>query len=419
MLRNTVLLITALVVSCQLFGGGVNLYEISSADLRLASAGWSSRAMDPSTLFTNPAGMTRFCDRALEMGAQPIFSHVTFDPNSNTNVTGDKGHANIWLPSGSLFYIQPLNESLTLGFGNCGYFGSDLVYNHDWVGRYYVQKALMEGISFVPAAAYRLNDCWSFGAGLNIMYGFMKQRSAVNNKLDNLADGYFTLRSYRFGFGGIFGVLYEPSECTRFGVQYMTSVKLKFHAKPHFHNIGPTLNQILTATGIEGSKLDLLARVPQGVMFSAYHDLNACWSVMADVGWQQWSRFQSVVVTLADTNANSFRFTRKFQDTWHVAAGAEWHVSERLTLSGGLAYDSSCVTNAERTLDFPIGEQWRFGTGFRWAFKENMVFDFSTELQWQGDLKLDENKGTLASRVAGNFRNAYAFFTSLNLTWAF
>ena len=46
-----------------LSGGGVCLYEISTADVRLASAGWSARAEDPSTLFTNPAGMTRLCGR--------------------------------------------------------------------------------------------------------------------------------------------------------------------------------------------------------------------------------------------------------------------------------------------------------------------------------------------------------------------
>jgi long-chain fatty acid transport protein len=177
----------------QIFAGGVILTEISSADTRLASAGWSARAQDPSTLFTNPAGMARLCGKQVELGAQAIYAHVDYEPNKRTSVRGSPGKGNIWLPSGSFFYIHPYNDRLTVGLGNLGYFGSDLVYKHGWVGRYYIQKVLLEGISLVPAAAYRINEQWSIGAGANIMYGFFKQRSAVRNNLDGLADGYFNM----------------------------------------------------------------------------------------------------------------------------------------------------------------------------------------------------------------------------------
>jgi long-chain fatty acid transport protein len=39
--------------------GGILGYEIGTADVGLASAGWGARARDASTLFTNVAGMTR------------------------------------------------------------------------------------------------------------------------------------------------------------------------------------------------------------------------------------------------------------------------------------------------------------------------------------------------------------------------
>src|SRR6476619_7021723 len=38
--------------------GGLSLYEIATADVGLASAGWAARAQDPSTLLKNPAGMS-------------------------------------------------------------------------------------------------------------------------------------------------------------------------------------------------------------------------------------------------------------------------------------------------------------------------------------------------------------------------
>jgi len=39
--------------------GGLIAYEVGTAEVGLASAGNSARAQDASTVFTNPAGMTR------------------------------------------------------------------------------------------------------------------------------------------------------------------------------------------------------------------------------------------------------------------------------------------------------------------------------------------------------------------------
>lgn len=417
-MKNKLLLLCCIFFA-EVNAGGVILYEIGTADLRLASAGYSARAQDPSTLFTNPAGMTRLCDKQLELGLQPIYCHTHFDPNAETNVSGSDGIANIWLPAGSFFYVHPCTENLIVGFGALGYFGSDLVFNHDWVGRYYCQKALMEALSFVPAAAFRLNDQWSIGTGANVMYGFFKQRAAINNAIDEQNDGYFTLRDYRFSCGGVFGVLYEPTCSTRLGVQYLTPVKIDFRSKPHFHDLGPVLEDVLTRAGVIGSTAKVNINVPQSVMFSAYHDINPCWSIMGNLGWQQWSQFQRVTFTLADENSTSITSKVKYQDTWHAAFGLEWHYDCDLTFSGGVAYDSSCISNKERPLDFPVGQQWRFGTGARWNINESFLMDLAAELLWSGDLKADVNKGRLAGHVAGKFKNTYCAFFSTNFIYTF
>lgn len=418
--RIAVSLLCALfMISLQVYAGGVMLYEISSADTRLASAGWSSRAQDPSTVFTNPAGMSRLCGEQVQFGAQPIYNYIQFDPNSRTNVSGQHGHANKWLPSGSFFYVRPLDESFTFGIGSLGYFGSDLHYNNHWVGRYYVQDVLMMGFSLVPALSYRINDCLSIGVGANVMYGIMKQRSAVNNILDQAPDGYFNLKDNKVSAGGVFGVLYEMTPSTRFGVQYLTSVKLGFRDRPKFSNIGPILTGILDEVGILNSTLNLKIRVPQSVIVSAYHDLAYNWSMMADIGWQQWSRFERTEIVLADLAQTSFQFTVKYRDSWHAALGTEWHVDDCWTLSSGIAYDSAAVSTSERTFTFPVGRQWRLGAGARWMKSCNLIFDFSTALLWQGDLNATQTRGALARTVSGKYKNMYTAFACLNLTWLF
>lgn len=399
--------------------GGIMLYEISSADIRLASAGWSSRAQDPSTAFTNPAGMTRLDRPQVEFGMQAINAHISFNPHADTTIAGSKGEAIQWFPAGSFFYVQPVNECLTLGVASVGYFGADLKYNNDWVGRYYVKHSFLEGFSVIPSAAYKVSENLSVGVGANVMYGIFRQKSAINNVLDGLPDGTLKLHDVDLSAGAVAGVLYEFSACTRLGLQYLSPVSFTFKSKPKFSGLGGVLEDVLTATGLIDSQVRLKVRVPQSVIVSLYHSLDESWAFMFDAGWQQWSTFQKAMISLPSPTAPSLTVVPNYLDTWHVAVGAEYNVDPLLVLSAGIAYDSSAVSNNNRTPDFPIGEQWRFGSGLRWFYSDDILLDLSYEFQWSGNLHLDVNRGVLTGHVAGTYANTYVQFINANLTWKF
>src|SRR5262245_28939529 len=65
--------------------GGVMSYEIGSADTGLASAGYNARAQDPSTVFTNPAGMTRLAGNQFLGGAEILWANTKFSIGSGTS----------------------------------------------------------------------------------------------------------------------------------------------------------------------------------------------------------------------------------------------------------------------------------------------------------------------------------------------
>jgi long-chain fatty acid transport protein len=83
--------------------GGLYLYEIGTPDVGLAAAGFAARAQDPSTVFTNPAGMTRLDRSEIQVGAQVLYAHTQFHPNSSTSTSDPDGDASTWLPAGSFF----------------------------------------------------------------------------------------------------------------------------------------------------------------------------------------------------------------------------------------------------------------------------------------------------------------------------
>jgi len=144
--------------------GGLIAYEIGTADVGLASAGYNVRAQDAATVFTNPAGMTRLDGAQLLAAGQLDYGNLSFSPSAGTSpglgsddggkVFGSDG----WFFGGGGFFSYSVSPDLKLGLAMTGNFGAPLKYNDDWVGRYYVQEGTLLGISFVPAIAYKVTS---------------------------------------------------------------------------------------------------------------------------------------------------------------------------------------------------------------------------------------------------------------------
>jgi long-chain fatty acid transport protein len=385
--------------------GGIALYEVGPTQTGLASAGWASRADDASTLFTNPAGMTRLKKSEFLTGIQPLYTNIKFSPDSRTTTAGSEGNSQGWLPTGDMYYVHSISPDLKIGIGMVGYFGLSQDYGDHWVGRYYVENNALQGITFQPSVAYKVSDKLSLGVGLNAMYASLEQKTAVNNVLDSLPDGQLKIDDTTWGFGANVGLLYELDSRTRFGINYLSEVKLDFTVRPEFSGVGPTLLTVLNARGLTHSSIDMGVKVPQMVMFSFYRQLNNRWALMADVGWQQWSAFGKVDVDVNSSDPKSLTTDLNYQDTWHFALGAQYQLSQPWLLFFGASYDTSPVKSADNTVTLPMGETSRFGAGTQYQWNEHLSLSFAYELAWMGTLNIDQARGPLAGRVAGEYKN--------------
>ena len=399
--------------------GGLYLYEIGTPDVGLAAAGYAARAQDPSTVFTNPAGMTRLERSELQVGVQPLYAHTRFKADSTTTTNGPDGDASAWLPAGSLFYSHSVSRDLKLGFGVLGYFGLGLEYEDDWVGRYYVQEVTLQALGFQPAVAYRVTDWLSVGAGVVALYGVLDEKVAINNIDPNRGDGRLEVHDEDWTFQANLGVMVEPWKGTRFGLTYLSEADLDFEDKPKFSNLGPGLEALLGSRGLLSSKLNLGMTMPQAVMFSAYHDLTKRLALMGNLGWQDWSQFGKVDVEVDAADTTSLTADRNYKDTWHAAFGVQYRVADPWLLSAGIAYDSSMVDDGDRTPDLPTGEAWRFGLGARYDWSQQLAFGLAYELLWMGNLDMQLSRGPLAGTVSGQYDDAAIHFTSFNVNWKF
>lgn len=396
-------------------GGGIMLYEIATPDVGLASAGYASRADDASTLFKNPAGMSLLQGPQFQGGLQALYGSVSFSPDPGTSARlggDDGGNAVGWLPGASGFVVLPVGEKLRFGFGALSYFGLAEDYDDDWVGRYYVRKSALVGMSLTPSASLEVTDWLAVGAGLNAMYGFLDSEMAVNNLTG--PDGEMSLKDGAWGFGANVGVLIKAGEKTRIGLTYLSPVDLDFADRPSFTGLGPALGAILA----NPSRLDLGVTVPQSALASVYRELNSRWAVMADFGWQDWSEFGYVQAGVE--NGGTTTLNLDYQDTWHGAIGAQYRPSEKWLFSAGAAFDSSAVENDNRTVTLPMGQAWRFGLGVQHQLSKAVSIGLAETFMWAGDMPVDQgNDLSLRGRVSGSYENSWFSITSVNLNWRF
>ena len=413
--------VSLLILPIPALAGGLYLYEVGTPDLGLAAAGYAARAQDASTVFTNPAGMTRLDRPEIQFGIQPLYLDLKFSPDSSTSEAGPDGDPSAWFPAGSLFYVHPVSKDLRLGFGMFGIFGLSLEYEDDWVGRYYLREATLQGLTFLPSIAYRVSPKISIGAGLGIMYAISKTTVAINNLrlFDPQADGQLELEDHDWGFNGKFGILYEPAKTTRFGVTYTTQTVLKFNNNLEWSGLGPGLQAFLQSRGLLNGQLDLGVRAPQAVMVSTFHDVTDRLALLANVGWEQWSKFGKVDIGIVDNTTRSLTTDRGYKDTWHGALGAQYRLSDPWLLSAGVAYDSSMLDDDQRGPSLPVGDTWRFGLGGQYAYNAKITVSGAYELAWQGNLPMNVSRGPVAGTVSGEYKDVAIHFVGMTLNYKF
>lgn len=412
-------------VSATAQAGGISLYEVGTADVGLAAAGYAARAQDAATILTNPAGMTRLAGNQLTLGAQALHADLGFSIGDATSPAlggGAGGNPIGWFPGGGAFYSHSVSPDLKLGIALTGNFGSAVKYDSGWAGRYYVQEGTLLGVSILPSVAWRVNDRLSLGAALNVMRGTFETKVAVNNIVG--PDGQLSLEDNAWGVGANLGLLYETSPGSRFGITYTSPVNLDFRAPASFSGLGPGLQALLTSRGLIDANVDLGMTVPQGVMASVYHELDSRWAILGNVGWQQWSKFGRVDVGVDSNDPVGLTSNLEFKDTWHVAAGAQYRHSDAWTLTAGVAYDSAFQDNAHVAVALPANAAWRFGVGgqkqespaFRWGWSLEYVHGGDMNVDLRGNVPV-----AIGGRgdVVGSFDNASILFLAASLSWKF
>ena len=310
-----------------------------------------------------------------------------------------------------VFYVNNYSDTIKLGLAVGSYQGLGLDYGDTWAGRYFITEGELLTFAINPSMAYKINQQLSIGVGINFVYSQLDQTIAFNN-IGLTPDGAVEIKDNDIAHGFNLGLLYEISDRTRLGLTYRSQVDIEFEDAVDLKGVFPRFPNLTANT-----EVDIDMYIPASMMLSGYHELNNTWAIMANLGWQDWSEFGKTEFTLNNLNQN-IKTDRDFKDTWHVALGAHYKLSTPWTLMAGIAYDSSPVSDNNRTVDMPLDRQIRYALGAQYEYSNDLNVMFGYELVDAGQADINQT-GPVAGTLTGDFKSNYIHIVTINAQWKF
>jgi long-chain fatty acid transport protein len=349
-----------------------------------------------------------------------------------------------------------MGKSLALGLGISAPFGLKTEYPSDWIGRYQAIKSDIKTLNVNPSLAFKINDMFSIGGGLNYQKIDAELTNAVNmSAVMGLAaasgaipaalvpsvlgaslavpDATARVKGNDSAYGYNLGMMVNLSPTTRLGLSYRSSIKYTVEGDISF-NI-PTVAVTSTATGVISQVLGALVqpgqrlasgavkaslKTPDSFSLSAASDLNPQLQLLADVSWTGWSSIPKLEFVRTDgTLLNSVEYNWK--DTWRYSLGANYKLNDQLMLRGGVAFDQTPMDNAHRTPRLPDGDRTWVSIGARYMVMPTTALDFGyTHIFVKDPTITNRNDGSTAGNalVDGTYSNDVNII-SVSLSYTF
>ncbi|MCG6863184.1 MAG: outer membrane protein transport protein [Chromatiaceae bacterium] len=403
--------LVASAVAGQAQGAAFSLHENSVRAMGTAYAGSGANAgTDAATIFWNPAGMSLVDGRQVQVGGIYVTSSLDFKNKGSSQSfltargiltapsTGasDNGGTDAIIPN--LYGVMDLNDKLKLGLGIYAPFGLSTQYDSGWVGRYHALESSIETISINPALSYEATERLTIGAGVSANYIDAKLTQAVF-VLDpfsgrQLSDGHAKISADDWGYAFNAGMIYAFDDGSRVGLAYRSDITHTLDGARTLTGVGPLSGRV-------GARADLA--LPESVIASGYTRLSDKWSIMGDLIWTRWSRFEELRIQFDDSSTDSV--TRyDWNDSWRFSVGAEYRSSRQWSIRAGLAFDQTPIPNAQRRDPRLPGSDRRWVTiGATYRANDLLRVDFAYAYIKLDDARIDNTIDLTSGAIPGAF----------------
>lgn len=413
------------------------IWEQNGAGTGDYHAGGAAIANDASTIFYNPAGLTRIHKLSVVGGAAAIPTKMEFRgasktklptgiipiPIANDSGTADGGGFRTSSNVAPFGYIAaPVNDRITVGIGVATPFGLTTDYSRNSVAAAYGTKTQMKDLDFMPSIGIKLNQHWSVGLGLD----FNHLDATFNN---DIHDENFTKDEFKSdnsgsatGWGAHAGILYQPTHHTRIGLTY--------HSPVHYDISGTSKGFQYDSNGklkkhVENDHLKSSVTFPAFTMLSIYHDFTSKWAGMFSATYTQWHVFDELKlknvanVVKGHGTFEPITIPQDFSNTLNLALGTHYQINHMWTLKGGVGYDMTPTDDDARNLRLPDSTRVAASLGAHLQVNQHVGLDLGYTRVFFHDTNVDIDDKKIGSAKVSTHGSVHssANVIGLQLTW--
>ena len=413
-MKNTTFKLAAVAVAAasalagQAYAAGFMLTEQSVAGLGRSYAGIGVDGTDISGVYYNPATMTLHKGTILQAGFVGIGLNLDYAGTGNDNTTENGREKSQAIPHGYL--LHQINDSTWFGLAMTVPFGMGTEFGDDWSQADHGISAQILTFDFNPNVAWKASEKLSFGAGVSVQYASADltkktylRDTAAGQKLGEQASfllGESSVRSEidadSIAWGWNVGMMWSPLENLRFGLSYRSKVKhdadgdltideANLAEDSNLDKLPPQLGGPITTSSELATMLGQLGAygqlpgsavvsAPAWAMATVAWDVNNLLSLYGTFRWTDWSSFDKLDIESKGSTMTTIK--NNWRDTYLTSLGADLRVTDRWTLRGGVAYETSPIATKEyRTAIIPDADRWWFSVGSSYKISENMIAD--------------------------------------------
>jgi long-chain fatty acid transport protein len=384
-------LLTLLATAGSAHAAGFMLNEQNAAQTGDFGAGGAAIAEDASTAWFNPAGLVRLDHPQIVTGGNEIVFDTRFSGQVTQNDGGFTATQNVSNISGGtsgfipfFHFAYPINPNLVAGFSVVTPFGLATDYTTDTYIRYANTETQLKTIDLTPSIGIKLNNKLSAGFGLDIerLLATFDSYAGINPTVTPGADTLSHNVAASWAPGWHVGLLYQPTNTTRFGLTYHSEINHSATGYSLFTGALAGQSQDDPTNQYYSGNAYADVTLPASTTFSAYHDMNNRWAVMGSVVYTQWNVFNTLTLNnVVDADANGVRkivaitVPQGFHNTWRASVGTNYKVDEQWLLRTGIGYDESPTNNTDRNLRLPDGDRYAVAFGAHYQPSKTIGLD--------------------------------------------
>lgn len=428
--------------------GSFGLIDHSASGQGSAYAGAAALGEDASTIYFNPAGMTRLSGQQIIVAGHIISPNADFTNNGSTTFAGSPlqgANSSTGDPAfvPNFYYSAELPNEIYVGVGVNVPFGLSTEYNDGWVGRYHALRSEITSINVNPSIAWKATDTISVGFGISIQYMELE----LTNNIDSMAacldlesgfgvpgspcaaytipgnaaqDSSTKLDGDSTEMGWNAGILIDLDEKNRLGVAYRSAIK---------HNVSGNAAYVLDDNGLQqlaaglssppptGSGFNILqnttleatAELPETFSLSYVGEVDSKWTALFDWTWTGWSSLD--VITIRQAGGIPGReptLDLVYKNTNRFSVGVNYKPDNKWIYRGGLALDETPIRTPESTsARIPGNDRKWISLGLGYAPAANWSFDVGYSHLFLSDTQINNTGSTTSgATLTGSYESS-------------